>query len=173
MSETGECGRLGSELDADISATAAGRGVSESSALLARWRWRGGTSGRISEAATSLDAWLTWLLSVDCLELVVDVVGVGDLGILLGCGFSAIGRVEGGVSRGEGRFWTTFSNNLLVRIAADWIIATWWARLGKMAGMSRGVKGTMTSCAKVRNSASHLKAIDCWISSSVERVKSG
>lgn len=34
-------------------------------------------------------------------------------------------------------------------------MGTWWARLGRIAGMRRGVKGMMTSGAKVKNSASH------------------
>jgi len=34
--------------------------------------------------------------------------------------------------------------------------------------MRRGVKGTITSLAKVRNSANHLRAVDCCISSSMQ-----
>ena len=93
-------------------------------------------------------------------------VGVGDRGILLDwIDFSTTGLANDD-STGEGRFWMTLRRSLLVRIAADWIIGTWCARLGKIAGMRRGVNGTITSWAKLRNSANQRKAVDCWISSS-------
>jgi len=96
----------------------------------------------------------------------VELVGVGDLGILLdGIGFSTAGLGKDD-STGEGNLWMTLRSSLLVRIAADWIMGTWCARLGRMAGMRRGVNGTMTSWAKFRNSANHRRAVDCWISSS-------
>lgn len=55
----------------------------------------------------------------------------------------------------------TLARSLLVRLAELWIMGTWCARFGRMAGMRRGVKGTSTSCANVRNSASHCRAVDC------------
>lgn len=84
-----------------------------------------------------------------------------------GVGEEATVREVGGLSEagrgsaGEGKLWITFNRSLLVRIAGPWIIATWCAKLGKIAGIRRGVKGTMTSCAKLRNSASQRSAVDC------------
>lgn len=60
----------------------------------------------------------------------------------------------------------TFRSSLFVRMAAVWIMGAWCARFGSIASTSRGVKGTMTSCAMFMNSASHRNAVDCWISSS-------
>lgn len=162
--ERGEWGRLELELGGNISAGGAARGVKERSSLPARVRckvWP--PSRKDSGNEPSFD---NWELNVDCLEDAAEFVGVGDLGILLdGIGFSATG-LDKGDSTGEGSLWMTLRRSLLVRIAADWIIGTWCARLGKIAGMRRGVNGTMTSSAKLRNSANQRKAVDCWISSS-------
>lgn len=61
----------------------------------------------------------------------------------------------------------TCERRLFVLIAADWIMGTWCARLGRMAGIRRGVKDTMCSGTKCRNSASQRNPVDCCISSSV------
>lgn len=61
----------------------------------------------------------------------------------------------------------TLRSSLLVRMATDWIMLTWCARFGKITGMRRGVKGTITSGANPKNSANHCNAVDCCISSSV------
>lgn len=59
----------------------------------------------------------------DELSLEFDV-GVGERGSLEeGADFSET-ALGGGGSWGDGSFWMTFSNSLLVRIAADWIIGT-------------------------------------------------
>lgn len=55
----------------------------------------------------------------------------------------------------------TLRRSLFVRIANDWIIGAWCARLGRIAGMRRGVKGTRTSCVNVNSSASQSSAVDC------------
>lgn len=165
LKEAGECGRLRvTGAGPKISAGGAGRGVSERSALLVLVRCRTGGDVIPSSSGdeTSLD---DWVFIVDCLEP-EDVVGVGDRGSLLGRDLSGTGRGGGG-SKGDGKFWITSKSSLLVRRAADWIMATWCARLGRIAGIRRGVNGTMTSCAKLRNSANHLSAVDCWISSSI------
>lgn len=39
-----------------------------------------------------------------------------------------------------------------------------------MARINRGAKGIMISCAKVRRSESHRRAVDCWISSSAKPI---
>ena len=64
-------------------------------------------------------------------------------------------------SAGGGNDCITSSNALLVLRAADWIMGTWCDRLGRITEMSRGVKGTMTSSTMLRNSVSHLRAVDC------------
>ena len=50
--------------------------------------------------------------------------------------------------------------------------STWCARLGKIAGIRRGVNGTMTSWAKPRNSAIHRRAVERWTSSSMHSAVS-
>ena len=44
--------------------------------------------------------------------------------------------------------------------------STWCARLGRIAGMRRGVNGTIVSWAKSRNSAIHRREVERCISSS-------
>jgi len=95
----------------------------------------------------------------------VAYVGVGETGTVRGAEvFSVVPRTD--PSAGEGRFCITFNKSLLVLTAAVWIMGAWCARFGRMAVISRGVKCTMTSGAKPRNSASHRKAVDSCISSS-------
>ena len=56
---------------------------------------------------------------MDCLEVAVEVVGVGDLEISLdGIGFSITGLDKDG-STGEGSFWMTLRRSLLAWIATD------------------------------------------------------
>lgn len=87
-----------------------------------------------------------------------DVGGVGEEATVREvAGLSETGCCSGG----EGKLWITLSRSWLVRIAGPWIIVTWCAKLGKIAGIRRGVNGTRTSCAKFRNSASHRSAVDC------------
>ena len=93
------------------------------------------------------------------------MVGVGDLGNFAVGIFSPPDLILapglGRTSCAMGRFWITLKSNLLVRLAAFWIIETWCAKFGRIAGINRGVKGTMTSGAKLTNSASHRSAVDC------------
>jgi len=95
----------------------------------------------------------------------MDTVGCREgRAVAVGVGEPAGGRLDDchdGISTGDDKSWITLVSSLFVLIAADWIIGTWWARFGNMAGMKRGVKGTMTSCAKPRNSASHCREVDC------------
>jgi hypothetical protein len=58
---------------------------------------------------------------------------------------------------------------LFVWIAKFWIIDAWWAKLGRVVAMRRGVKSTMTSGATISRSESHFRAVDCWTSSSALR----
>jgi hypothetical protein len=76
----------------------------------------------------------------------------------------------GAESGGDGWLWMTLNKSWSVRIAAFRMGSTWCARFGRMAGMRRGVKGTMVSWAKSRNSAIQRRAVDRWISSSTRRV---
>lgn len=98
-------------------------------------------------------------------------VGEGAAGPVLPSAPTTGAGVESGVDcEGEGRDCTTFNKSLLVLTAMDWIMGTSWARFGKMARINRGAKGTIISCAKVRNSESHRRAVDCWISSSAKSI---
>ncbi len=160
MNESGECGRLEPDEEVgSISAAGTARGVIEGSTLTVfiRDRWGFGVceSGAESGTKPSFEEF-----RVDCREFVAEVVGVGDLGTLPRV-LSVVTTFICEGSCGDGNFWMTPRRSLFVRIAADWIMDTWCARFGRIAGTRRGVKGIMTSCAKVRNSANHLRAVDC------------
>lgn len=129
----------------------------------------GGSSGSDSGELMSRLGPVSFPVPVVCRDGANDGgAGVGEAGMAteamddLSVPCRAVGR-----SVGDGKDWMTLMRAWLVRMAALWIMVTSCARLGRMARMSRGVKGIMTSCAMWRNSVNHLNAVDCWISSSM------
>jgi hypothetical protein len=155
--EFGELGRLG---DATLDVVAPSGTFDESVGMTVK-RGVGATASCVESDILGSCMGITGSLpEVDCLEGKEFAVGVGETA----AGKEPEDDFSGGfevLSTGEGNPCTTLSNSLFVRTPADCIIGTSCAKLGRIANIRRGVKGTMISCTNVRNSASHRKAVDC------------
>lgn len=71
--------------------------------------------------------------------------GGGEAGIVFIDAFEFVMLICCDGGGGEGRFWITPKRLWFVCCAADCIAATWCARFGRIAGIKRGVNGTITS----------------------------